>query len=137
MPFRQSAAFGQLLEIWNVYKNILPTWTFPFLTLCIAAVFQSFAWMSGPIFLSSLSLVPRILVLWLFAAGEYIFMSITMNLGVEVLKMSEPLLVVVYQVMTLFVFMFIDIFVFKKEFRFKYFVSFVLLSLAVYVAYMF
>jgi hypothetical protein len=27
--------------------------------------------------------------------------------------------------------------VFKKEFRFKYFVSFVLLSLAVYVAYMF
>ena len=132
----QTAATQQLTNLMNLYRTYLPGWTFPFMPLGIAAAFQSIAWMAGPIFFKNLSLIPRILVLWLFAAGEYTFMSPTMNAGVEVLKMSEPLLVTVYQVMTLVVFMLMDIFVFKKPFQLKYVVSFALLGLAVYVAYM-
>ncbi len=130
-----SAAFGQLQTLLKWYGQIFPMWTFPFLPLIVAAFFQAFAWMSGPIFLSNYTLVPRIAILLLFACGEYIFMSPTMNAGVEVLKMSEPLLVVIYQVVTLVVFMFVQIFIFKKPFHMKYLISFILLSAAIYVAY--
>lgn len=131
-----SAAYGQLKALSDIYRRYLPLWTFPFLPLAVAAVFQSLAWMSGPIFFGGLSLAPRLLVLWFLALGEYVFMSTSMNAGVEVFGMQEPLLVVIYQVMTLVVFMLIDIFVFRKRFRMKYAVSFVILAMAVYVAYM-
>jgi len=131
-----SAAFGQLNWYITTYAKVLPMWTFPFLPLGVAAFAQTLAWLSGPIFFRNLTLLPRILVLWGIALFEYLPMSVTMNSGVEVLGMSEPLLVVVYQVMTLIVFMIVDLFVFKKPFATKYIVSFVLLSLAVYVAYM-
>lgn len=130
-----SAAFSQLSTLINLYSKILPIWTFPFIPLIIAAFFQAFAWMSGPIFLSNLTLVPRVAVLLLFACGEYIFMSPTMNAAVEVLKMSEPLLVALYQIVTLVVYMFVHILIFKKPFKTKYILSFILIALAIYVAY--
>lgn len=132
----KSAAYPELKQLYSTYTKVLPPWTFPFVPLAIAAIFQSFAWMSGPVFFSSLTLWPRMLVLWSLAAGEYLFMSPSMNAGVEILGMSEPLLVVIYQVLTLIVFMIVDIFVFKKPFHIKYLVSFVFLSVAVYFAYM-
>jgi uncharacterized protein (DUF486 family) len=132
-----TAATQQLKVLLDYYSSILPTWTFPILPLTIAAVFQSMAWMSGPIFLKNLSLWPRILVLWLFAAGEYSFMSPTMNAGVEILNMHEPFLVTMYQIVTLVVFIFMDVFVFKRPFEIKYYVCFALLAAAAYVAYMF
>jgi len=130
-----TAATQQLQWLVSAYNSFFPSWTFPYLPLAVAAAFQSFAWLSGPIFLNGLSLIPRIFVLWLFAFGEYTFMSPTMNAGVEVLKMTEPLLVVIYQVMTLVVFMIIDVFVFRKPFPLKYVLSFALLVAAVFVAY--
>lgn len=131
-----TAATHQLKYLITAYQKFLPLWTFPFLPLGIAAAFQSIAWMAGPIFFQNFSLIPRILILWLFAAGEYTFMSPTMNAGVEVLGMSEPLLVTIYQVMTLVIFMLMNIFIFKKPFPLKYAISFLLLALAVYIAYM-
>ena len=131
----RSAAYDQLVSLYAAYCRFIPTWTFPYLPLAVAALFQSFAWMSGPIFLTSLSLVPRILVLLMFACGEYIFMSPAMNAGVEVLGISEPQLVVIYQVMTLMVFVAVNVLVFRKPFHAKYVLSFALLVLAVYVTY--
>lgn len=131
-----TAATLELTHIYNAYLTLLPSWTFPLLPLAIGAVFQSFAWMSGPIFLNSFTLLPRMLLLWMFAGGEYLFMSPSMNIGVEVLGMSEPMLVVLYQVVTLVVFVLINVFVFKRPFAFKYAVSFMLLAAAVFVAYM-
>lgn len=130
-----SAAKAQLQKLYNGYITVFPKWTFPILPLIAASTFQSFAWMSGPIFLQNLRLVPRVLVLWLFAFGEYTFMSPTMNAAVEVLNMPESLLVVLYQVATLVVFMFISVFVFKKPIKLKYLISFVFLALAIYVTY--
>jgi uncharacterized protein (DUF486 family) len=132
----QSAAFKELQWLIDKYKSVLPLWTFPTVPLTVAAVFQTLAWLSGPILFQNLSLLPRILVLWGLALLEYIPMSFSMNASVELLGMQEPLLVVIYQVITLTVFIFINIVVFRKPFATKYGVAFVLLALAVYVAYM-
>jgi uncharacterized protein (DUF486 family) len=130
-----SAATPQLSALLTLYTKILPVSTFPWIPLCVAAAFQVFAWFGGR-FLGDLTLIPRILVLWLFAFGEYSVMSPAMNASVELLNMTEPLLVVIYQVLTLVVFTIINTFIFKNPFKVKYIVSYILLSLAVYVAYM-
>ena len=117
------------------YFRVMPSWTFPILPLIIAAAFQVFAWFGGTL-LSNLTAVPRVLALWGFALGEYSFMSPAMNAAKEVLGMSESLLVVLYQVVTLVVFTIINTTIFNNPFEMKYIVSYVLLSAAVYVAYM-
>jgi uncharacterized protein (DUF486 family) len=132
----QSAAYAQLKAFIKTYEKYLPMWTFPFLPLGIAAFFQTLAWLSGPIFFRHLSLFPRILILWGLAFFEYAPMSVSMNAGVEVLGMSEPHLVVIYQVMTLVVFILVDLFIFNKPFPPKYIIAFALLAAAVYVTYM-
>lgn len=130
-----SAALQQLQSIIHAYKNILPISSFPWIPLTIAAVFQVFAWFGG-IFLSNYTLLPRVLILWLFALGEYTFMSPSMNASIEILNMTEPVLVVIYQVITLVVFIVINTLIFKKQFELKHAISFMLLALAVYIAYM-
>ena len=133
---RPSAALPELQALVRWYGARLPMWTFPVLPLAVAALFQSFAWMSGPLFLPGLTLVPRVLVLLLFACGEYAFMSPTMNAGVEVLGWREARLVVLYQVTTLVVFMLVDLLVFRRPFQAKYVAAFALVAAAVYVAYL-
>lgn len=126
----------QLARLVAAYTSVLPLSTFPWIPLTIAAFFQVFAWTSGSTMLGQYTLLPRMLILWLFAGGEYLFMSPSMNAGVEVLGMSEPLLVVIYQVVTLVVFMLVNTVVYKNPFRWNYAASFVLLAAAVYMAYL-
>ena len=102
----------------------------------IAAFFQCLAWMSGPNLFMNYSLLPRLGIMWLLAGGEYLFMMPAMNASIEVLNKHEPLLVVIYQVITLIMFIFVNIFIFKKPFELKYLISFIFLGLAVFVAYM-
>jgi uncharacterized protein (DUF486 family) len=135
-PVMKTAATSELNFLLKIYQNLFPLWTFPFIPLIVAAVFQSLAWMSGPNLFKSFSLLPRLGIMWLLAGGEYLFMMPAMNAGIEVLGMREPFLVVIYQVITLIVFMFVDLFVFKKEFKLKYLIAFALLGLAVMVVYL-
>jgi uncharacterized protein (DUF486 family) len=130
-------ATEELKHLINLYTKILPIWTFPFIPLIIAAFFQSLAWMSGPNLFQHLSLLPRLLMMLLFACGEYLFMMPAMNAGIEIFGMREALLVVIYQITTLVVFMIVDLFIFKKPFKIKYAVSFFLLALAIYIIYMY
>ena len=131
-----TAATPQLRTLLNLYTKILPIQSFPYVPLIIAAFFQVFAWTSGSTMLGGLTLIPRVLVLWLFAAGEYTFMSPAMNAGVEILGMSEAVLVVIYQAVTLVVFLIVNTFIYKNPFKLKYLVSFMLLAAAVYIAWM-
>jgi uncharacterized protein (DUF486 family) len=131
-----TAATSELNFLLKIYQNLFPLWTFPFIPLTVAAFFQSFAWLSGPNLFQGYSLLPRLGIMWLLAGGEYLFMTPAMNAGVEVLGMREPFLVVIYQVITLVVFMFVDLFIFKKEFKLKYLIAFALLALAVMVVYL-
>lgn len=130
----QTASTEQLRKLLNNYYKIFPKYTFPYIPFIIAAFFQSIAWMSGPIFLNNYSLTPRVLILILFAIGEYLFMSPAMNAGVELLNMKEPHLVIEYHIITLFVFILVNIFLFKKGFENKYIISFILGGFAVYFA---
>ncbi len=131
-----TSASNELKSLLNLYTKILPKWSFPYIPLVIAAFFQSFAWLSGPNLFKNYSLIPRMIIMWLLAGGEYLFMIPSMNAGVELLNLLEPYLVVIYQITTLVVFMFVDIFVFKKPFPIKYVFSFILLALAVLVTYL-
>jgi uncharacterized protein (DUF486 family) len=130
----ETAATSQLRNILKIYTKILPIQTFPFVPFIIAALFQSFAWMSGPIFLSKYTLGPRMFILILFAAGEYLFMSPAMNAGVEIFNMKESYLVITYHIITLLVFIFVNIFIFKKNFETKYIFAFLFAGLAIYMA---
>jgi hypothetical protein len=130
----RTVATPQLEKLLNNYLKIFPKYTFPFLPFIIAAFFQSMAWMSGPIFLSKYTLGPRMLLLILFAIGEYLFMSPTMNASVEILGIQEPHLVIVYQITTLIVFIIVNIFIFKKGFNMKYLSSFIFGGAAIYMA---
>ncbi len=130
----ETAATPQLRNILSIYTKILPLKTFPFVPFIIAALFQSFAWMSGPIFLGKYTLAPRMLILILFAVGEYLFMSPAMNAGVEIFNMKESYLVITYHIITLLVFIFVNIFIFKKMFETKYIFAFIFAGLAIYMA---
>lgn len=131
-----TSATNELKSLLNLYTKILPKWSFPYIPLVIAAFFQSLAWLSGPNLFTNYSLIPRMIIMWLLAGGEYLFMIPSMNAGVELLNLLEPYLVVIYQITTLVVFMFVDIFIFKKSFPIKYVFSFILLALAVLVTYL-
>jgi hypothetical protein len=130
----RTASTPQLEKLLNGYFKIFPRFTFPFLPFVIAAFFQSMAWVSGPIFLSKYTLGPRMLILILFAVGEYVFMSPTMNAGVEILGMHEPHLVIEYHITTLIVFILINVYIFKKGFNMKYLSAFIFGAAAVYMA---
>jgi hypothetical protein len=131
-----TAATAELKSLINTYTKFLPIQTFPVIPLMIAAFFQCLAWMSGPNLFYNYSLLPRLGIMWLFAGGEYLFMMPAMNASIEVLNKHEPLLVVIYQVITLVMFIFVNVFIFKKGFQLKYLISFIFLGLAVFVAYM-
>jgi uncharacterized protein (DUF486 family) len=130
----QTDATPELKYIFDNYFKIFPKSSFPYIPFIIAAIFQSFAWASGPIFLNKLTLLPRMIILILFADGEYMFMSPTMNAGVELYSMNEAELVTEYHVTTLIVFILVDIYVFKKRFEKKYLSAFIFAGLAVYFA---
>ena len=127
-------ATPELSILLNKYYKIFPKYTFPYIPFAIAALFQSFAWTSGSIFLKNYSLIPRIFILLLFAAGEYTFMSPAINAGVEIHKMDECHLVVTYQVVTLIVFMMVSVFIYKQKFQLKYGLAFLFAGLAIYFA---
>jgi uncharacterized protein (DUF486 family) len=74
------------------------------------------------------------IILILFAVGEYTFMSPTMNAGVELYNMKESELVTEYHVTTLIVFMFINIFIFRRKFEMKFLFAFIFAGLAVFFA---
>jgi uncharacterized protein (DUF486 family) len=129
-----TASTQQLKYLLDIYNRFLPSVSFPYIPFILGAFFQSLAWVSGPIFLKNFTLLPRMAILILFAMGEYIFMSPAMNAGVELLGMTEPQLVIQYHTTTLFVFIFVNIFLFKKAFELKYLFAFLFGGLSVYLA---
>lgn len=126
----KTAATQQLRLLVDFYHRFLPRWAFPAVPFVLAALFQVFAWFGGR-YLAGLSLVPRVLVLWLFALGEYSFMSPAMNASQEILGVQEHVLIVMYNVATLVVFALVSIFVFKNKLTWRHLLAMLLLIGAV------
>jgi uncharacterized protein (DUF486 family) len=125
-----SESAPQLRRLVAFYHRFLPRWAFPVAPFIIAALFQVFAWFGGR-YLVGLTLVPRVLVLWMFALGEYSFMSPAMNASQEILGMQENVLIVMYNAATLAVFAIVSTFVFKNNFTWRHVVALALLCIAV------
>lgn len=130
-----SQAHQQLQRLVEWYTRFLPLKSFPWVPFAIAAAFQVFAWFGGR-FLGQFTIVSRVLILWLFALGEYGFMSPAMNASTEVLRMSESTLVVLYHAITLAVFMVINTLVFKNTIKPQHVASYGLLIVATYLAFL-
>lgn len=81
--------------------------------------------------MGTFSIVPRVLVLWFLALGEYSCMSPAMNAAQEVLGMQENVLIIMYNAATLVVFALVSIFVFRNTFTWKHIVALALLMAAV------
>lgn len=128
-----SRARGQLERLVQFYRAWLPERAFPLVPFALAAVFQVFAWFGGR-FLGGLTLVPRVLVLWLFALGEYSLMSPAMNAGQEVLGMSENALVILYNIATIVVFALVSVLVFRNPIRWQHALAALLVLAAVALA---
>ena len=133
---KTTKATAQLRKLVELYSRFLPKSTFTYIPLVIAAFFQVFAWTSGSTFLKDYTLFPRILILWCFALGEYLFMSPTMNAAVEILGKSEAFLVVIYSIITQVVFVGVNTMIYKNPFEFKYVIAFTLIAIAVYIIHM-
>jgi uncharacterized protein (DUF486 family) len=129
-----SAAYDQLKALTGFYGAIAPKWAFPAIPFLIAAIFQVVAWFGGR-YLQGYTLLPRVLILWIFALGEYSVMSPAMNAAQEVLGMQENTLIIMYNVATLFVFMVISVCVFKNTFGWRHIVAFGLLLCSVFLVY--
>jgi uncharacterized protein (DUF486 family) len=112
--------------------RFLPIQTLPYVNLSIAAVFQVLAWFGGTLF-PGLSIVPRVLVLWLFALVEYIFMSPTMSAAIEILGYSQGFLVVLNHSLALAMFIVLNAFLFKAELSWRHGAAFLLITAAVYL----
>jgi uncharacterized protein (DUF486 family) len=130
-----SAAKPQLEYIVKTYAKVLPISTFPIVPFLVAAIFQVFAWFGGR-FLTNLTLFPRILVLWLFAAFEYMIQSPAMNAAQEVLGMQENVLIVLYNVATLVVFVIISVTFFKNKYSIKHVIALLLLLASIALVYL-
>lgn len=131
----KSAAHVQLKAIYETYTRLLPKWTFPAVPFIIAALFQVYAWFGGR-YLVKYTLLPRVLILWLFALGEYSFMSPAMNASQEVVGMSENVIIILYHAATLVVFTFVSFFVFKNTFTWKHIVALLLLGISILLVYL-
>lgn len=131
---KRSAARPQLEAIVRFFHRRLPKWAFPAAPFVVASVFQVFAWFGGR-FLGPLTLVPRVLVLWLFALGEYAVMSPAMNAAQEVLGMSENALVIMYNAATVVVFLLVSLLVFRNRLKWQQALAVLLLIGAVALVY--
>ncbi len=125
----------QLIKLVNIYKDVLPLWTFPYVPFTIAGIFQVLGWVGGSTIFKSLSLTPRIFVFCILALLEYLWSCVAINAGVEVLKYTEMFLVFIYHIVTIVTFIIIDTVILGKKFEPKYALAFLLIGIAVYIVF--
>lgn len=125
MAAAASAAKEDLALLLKVYTQVLPRWTFPYVPFAFGAVAQILAWMSGR-YMVGIRLLPRVFYLWLIAFFEYSLVSPAMNASQEILGMSETVLIVLYQMITLLVFLVINKVLFKNRLAWNHYIAFAL-----------
>lgn len=129
----QTAAYPQLQKLVSMYSKVLPTWTWPWVSLALAAVTQFFAWFGGSYLFPGTILPLRVLGLWLIAAIEYMILIPGIGASVEVLKISESTLAVIIHAFQLVAFFILNRFTLKANFTLKHAIAFALMIVAVFI----
>ena len=130
----ETNAKTQLNKLVNVYSSILPTNTFPWVMLTLAAIAQFFAWFGGRYLFPKAGLCKRIFLLWCIALIEFGILIPAIGASTEILGHSEAYLAILFHAFQLIVFFVLNRFTLKSSFTNKHMISFILMGCAILVA---
>ena len=127
----ETNAKSQLNKLVNVYSSILPTYTFPWIMLTLAAIAQFFAWFGGRYLFPKAGLCKRIFLLWCVALLQFVILIPTIGVSTEILGHSESFIVILFITFQLLIFIILNKFTLKSSFTKNHLISFILIMFAV------
>jgi uncharacterized protein (DUF486 family) len=127
----KSGAYSSLKQIVDAYTSILPAWSFPFVTLSIAACSVFFSWFGGTYLFFHDTLLTRMIHQWMFTIIEYSVLVPGIGASVEVLGYSPNSLAVLSNAFQLVAYFILNLFTTKVPFTWRQYTSFGLIITAV------
>ena len=127
----KSGAYTTLKKIVNIYSSVLPSWTFPIVTLTIASCSVFFSWFGGSYLFYNFPLIQRMFCQWLFTIFEYLILLPGIGGSVEVLGYSQNSLAVLVNAFQLIVYFILNKFTTKVVFTWRHYTSSLLIIFAI------
>jgi uncharacterized protein (DUF486 family) len=129
----KSGAYSSFKRLVDAYSTILPTWTFPFLTLSIASCSVFFSWFGGTYLFFNDPLLTRMLHQWMFTVIEYSVLVPGIGASVEVLGYSQNSLALLSNVFQLIAYFILNKVTTKVPFTWRHYTAFVLVISAIFL----
>jgi len=127
----KSGAYSSLKRLVEAYSTILPTWTFPFLTLSIASCSVFFSWFGGTYLFFNDPLLTRMLHQWMFTVIEYSVLVPGIGASVEVLGYSQNSLAILSNAFQLIAYFILNRVTTKVPFTWRHYTAFALVITAI------
>jgi len=127
----KSGAYSSLKRLVEAYSTILPTWTFPFLTLSIASCSVFFSWFGGTYLFFNDPLLTRMLHQWMFTVIEYSVLVPGIGASVEVLGYSQNSLAILSNAFQLIAYFILNKVTTKVPFTWRHYTAFALVITAI------
>jgi len=127
----KSGAYSSFKQLVDAYSTILPTWTFPFLTLSIASCSVFFSWFGGTYLFFRDPLLTRMIRQWMFTVIEYSVLVPGIGASVEVLGYSQNSLAVLSNAFQLIAYFILNRFTTKVAFEWRHYTAFALIISAI------
>ena len=127
----KSGAYSSLKRIVDAYSTILPTWTFPFLTLTIASCSVFFSWFSGTYLFYDQPLLTRMIRQWMFTVIEYSVLVPGIGASIEVLGYSQNTLALLGNIFQIIAYFLLNRVTTKVPFTWRQYTAFALVITAI------
>jgi len=127
----KSGAYSSFKQIVDAYSTILPTWTFPLLTLSIASCSVFFSWFGGTYLFYNDPLLTRMIHQWMFTIIEYSVLVPGIGASVEVLGYSQNSLAILSNAFQLIAYFILNKFTTKVVFEWRHYTAFALVITAI------
>lgn len=127
----KSGAYSSLKRLVDAYSTILPTWTFPFLTLTIASCSVFFSWFGGTYLFFQDPLLTRMIRQWMFTIIEYSVLVPGIGASVEVLGYSQNTLALLGNIFQIIAYFLLNRVTTKVPFTWRQYTAFALVITAI------
>lgn len=127
----KSGAYSSLKRLVTAYTSILPAWSFPVVTLSLAACSVFFSWFGGTYLFFHDPLLTRMFHQWMFTVIEYSVLVPGIAGSVEVLGYSPNRLAVLSNAFQLIAYFILNKFTTKVEFEWRHYTAFALIISAI------
>jgi uncharacterized protein (DUF486 family) len=127
----KSGAYSSLKRLVDAYSTILPTWSFPLLTLSIASCSVFFSWFGGTYLFYNDPLLTRMIHQWMFTVIEYSVLVPGIGASVEVLGYSQNSLAILSNAFQLIAYFILNKFTTKVVFEWRHYTAFALVITAI------